>query len=525
LFFSFCKERRKREITTHKSHTKLAHSHTHTHTLTPKHPSTTQRYDHSELSSFFLLLFTPRHSCLFSICEGITYFNRDFEIMEPWSDDAVVLQTSCGAVVIDLFTVDVPAGAQWIMDIVRSHVVNGATAAGLVHGGLMRLECPAVSMTVWSSQQRGASLGPFLSSSTSLDTSAKRVLQSGTTLHRGSSSAAPTVAFGPRLRFSGRPGLVLLPRRPQVEERWRQQCSSSSLLFCYLLLTPQNFDFLEDDFAPVGQVREGLQTLHRMKYRFIGGSGGGGGVVVKPTRLIRVKQAAVLTDTAAKRQQQQSSDVTTMVALNNAALTTSQNFKDVAIGKSGEHFVIVEGAAPSHHSGGWTVSLPCTVRYNPHCQHSGVLSSDDDDDPNQPMDDAQQAVHQRKLDETRSLMLNVLDGITDTGITAPENVLFVCKLNPLTTSEGLATCFAQFGKVLSSEVLKDPKGNSRCYAFVEFAEKSACDRAVQKMDKALIDDCRIHVDFSQSVSKAWASTKRHQTTSSLSTMRKRERES
>jgi hypothetical protein len=450
--------------------------------------------------------------------------------MEPWSDDAVVLHTSCGAVVIDLFTLDVPAGAQWILDMIRSHVVNGATAVALLHGGLLRLECPAVSMAVWSSQQRGASFGPFLSSSSvSLDTSAKRVLQSGTTLHRNT-SAAPTTALavGPRLRFSGRPGLVLLPRRPQVEERWQEQCSSSrSLLFCYLLLTTQNFDFLEDDFAPVGQVREGLQTLQRMKYRCIGGSSGGGGVVVKPTRFIRVKQAAVLTDTVAKRQQQQHSaaDVTTttMVALNSAALTTAsqKNLMEAVNGGGGEeHFVIVEKTTSSHHSGG-CVSLPCTVRYNPHCRHSGFLSSDDDDDPTRPMDDAQQVLHQRKLDETRSLMLHVLDGITDTGITAPENVLFVCKLNPLTTSEGLATCFAQFGKVLSSEVLKDPKGNSRCYAFVEFAEKSACDRAVQKMDKALIDDCRIHVDFSQSVSKAWASTRRAKASSS--TTRKRER--
>ena len=39
------------------------------------------------------------------------------------------------------------------------------------------------------------------------------------------------------------------------------------------------------------------------------------------------------------------------------------------------------------------------------------------------------------------------------------------------------------------------------YAFIEFAEEKACEEAFFKMDNVLIDDRRIHVDFSQSVSK------------------------
>merc|ERR1711997_359787 len=39
------------------------------------------------------------------------------------------------------------------------------------------------------------------------------------------------------------------------------------------------------------------------------------------------------------------------------------------------------------------------------------------------------------------------------------------------------------------------------YAFVEFEDKDACEKAYFKMDNVLIDDRRIHVDFSQSVSK------------------------
>ncbi|KAG5508771.1 hypothetical protein JKF63_05269 [Porcisia hertigi] len=119
--------------------------------------------------------------------------------------------------------------------------------------------------------------------------------------------------------------------------------------------------------------------------------------------------------------------------------------------------------------------------------------------------------HQEKANETLSLMLNVLNGVADVrgDIKPPENVLFVCKLNPVTTGEGLALCFAQFGRVTSAEVIYDAKTKqSLCYGFVEFESVEACFRAFQKMDRALIDDCRIHVDFSQSVSKLWAQQQR-----------------
>lgn len=61
----------------------------------------------------------------------------------------------------------------------------------------------------------------------------------------------------------------------------------------------------------------------------------------------------------------------------------------------------------------------------------------------------------------------------------------------------------------SCEVIRDKKtGDSLSYAFIEFEEKSSAEEAYFKMDNVLIDDRRIHVDFSQSVSKlhgAWLS--------------------
>ncbi|KAJ1255239.1 hypothetical protein BS78_K274000 [Paspalum vaginatum] len=105
---------------------------------------------------------------------------------------------------------------------------------------------------------------------------------------------------------------------------------------------------------------------------------------------------------------------------------------------------------------------------------------------------------------TNAVILESLADIPDAEIKPPENVLFVCKLNPVTQDEDLYTIFSRFGTVTSAEIIRDYKtGDSLCYAFIEFETKEACERAYFKMDNCLIDDRRIHVDFSQSVSKLW----------------------
>ncbi|XP_044479823.1 peptidyl-prolyl cis-trans isomerase CYP59-like [Mangifera indica] len=103
-----------------------------------------------------------------------------------------------------------------------------------------------------------------------------------------------------------------------------------------------------------------------------------------------------------------------------------------------------------------------------------------------------------------AVVLESIGDIPDADIKPPENVLFVCKLNPVTEDEDLHTIFSRFGTVTSAEIIRDYKtGDSLCYAFIEFEEQEACEQAYTKMDNALIDDRRIHVDFSQSVSKLW----------------------
>lgn len=104
--------------------------------------------------------------------------------------------------------------------------------------------------------------------------------------------------------------------------------------------------------------------------------------------------------------------------------------------------------------------------------------------------------------KTNAEVLEMLGDLPDAEVKPPDNVLFICKLNPVTNDEDLELIFSRFGEIRSCEVVKDWKtGESLCYAFVEFAAPEQAEQAYFKMDNVLIDDRRIHVDFSQSVSK------------------------
>ncbi|UZJ52366.1 hypothetical protein CBS101457_001686 [Exobasidium rhododendri] len=109
----------------------------------------------------------------------------------------------------------------------------------------------------------------------------------------------------------------------------------------------------------------------------------------------------------------------------------------------------------------------------------------------------------RRADTTAAaLTLEMVGDLPFAEVRPPENILFVCKLNPITRSEDLDLIFSRFGKVLSCEVIKDKKtGDSLQYAFIEFDKQEAAEQAYFKMQNVLIDDRRIWVDFSQSVSK------------------------
>lgn len=120
------------------------------------------------------------------------------------------------------------------------------------------------------------------------------------------------------------------------------------------------------------------------------------------------------------------------------------------------------------------------------------------------MQQKQEEEWRQREDTSRAVMLEMLGDLPSAEIQAPENVLFVCKLNPITNDEDLELIFSRFDQNAKAEIIRDPDtGDSLQYAFVEFGSNEACNEAYLKMNNALVDDRRIKVDFSQSVAKVW----------------------
>ncbi|SHO79602.1 Similar to S.cerevisiae protein SNP1 (Component of U1 snRNP required for mRNA splicing via spliceosome) [Malassezia sympodialis ATCC 42132] len=116
--------------------------------------------------------------------------------------------------------------------------------------------------------------------------------------------------------------------------------------------------------------------------------------------------------------------------------------------------------------------------------------------------DEEERERRRKEASAAALTLEIVGDLPHAEVKPPENVLFVCKLNPVTRSEDLELIFSRFGAISSCEVMKDKKtGDSLQYAFIEFEDKASAEQAYVKMQNVLIDDRRIWVDFSQSVSR------------------------
>eukprot|EP00760_Papus_ankaliazontas_P024367 PhM_4_TR2267/c0_g1_i1/m.18477/K12735/PPIL4; peptidyl-prolyl cis-trans isomerase-like 4 len=144
--------------------------------------------------------------------------------------------------------------------------------------------------------------------------------------------------------------------------------------------------------------------------------------------------------------------------------------------------------------------LLCMRDHPAHIEQQSYVDSEDEE-----AGSAEEAVrraeerHRRKQEH----MLRLLGDIpiaAGEDVAPLDNILFVCRLNQFTADDDLAAFFAQFGRVVSCEIMRDKATKqSLQYAFIEFEDVEACRRAYLKADNVLIDDRRIHVDFSQSV--------------------------
>ncbi|KAK5095909.1 Peptidyl-prolyl cis-trans isomerase-like 4 [Exophiala xenobiotica] len=135
-------------------------------------------------------------------------------------------------------------------------------------------------------------------------------------------------------------------------------------------------------------------------------------------------------------------------------------------------------------------------------QLATVMIADDEELDKDIDEEALEKLRREREARAQALTLEMVGDLPFAEVKPPENILFVCKLNPVTHDEDLELIFSRFGKILSCEVIKDKRtGDSLQYAFIEFENQKDCEQAYFKMQGVLIDDHRIHVDFSQSVSK------------------------
>ncbi|KAF2751554.1 RNA-binding domain-containing protein [Sporormia fimetaria CBS 119925] len=212
----------------------------------------------------------------------------------------------------------------------------------------------------------------------------------------------------------------------------------------FIVTLGQDIDFLDGKAAIFGTVVEGFDTLEKINTAYIDDKG-------QPLKDIRILHTVVLDDPY--------EDPAGLSAPPESPVPSSAQLATVRVA--------------------WDETL------------------EEENDP-----EALERVRREREARAQALTLEMVGDLPFAEVAPPENVLFVCKLNPVTVDEDLETIFSQFGKIVSCEIIRDKQtGDSLQYAFIEYADQKSCENAYFKMDNVLIDDHRIHVDFSQSVSR------------------------
>lgn len=170
----------------------------------------------------------------------------------------------------------------------------------------------------------------------------------------------------------------------------------------------------------------------------------------------------------------------------------SRPYKDIRI----RHVVILDDpfADPPN------LVIPPSVPTRPPDNSNRI--AEDEDPLFQLPEEEEERIRREKAAAASALTLEMVGDLPFANVRPPENVLFVCKLNPVTRDEDLELIFSRFGVIMSCQVIRDKKtGDSLQYAFIEFDKREDAEQAYFKMQNVLVDDRRIWVDFSQSVAR------------------------
>ncbi|KAK9812707.1 hypothetical protein WJX72_002420 [[Myrmecia] bisecta] len=221
----------------------------------------------------------------------------------------------------------------------------------------------------------------------------------------------------------------------------------------FYITTGEDLDSLDDKHTVFGEVSEGLEVLMAINAAFVDPNG-------RPLQNIRIR-----------------------------------------------HTIILDDPFPD---------MPQLADFIPEASPELVVEEGDRvEDDWQPDKDARPAemieeANRKKEAHNRAVVLEMIGDLPEADAKPPSNMLFICKLNSITTEEDLEIIFSRFGTITSCDIIRDFKtGDSLCYGFIGFDNDKSCEEAYFKMNNVLIDDRRIKVDFSQSVHHLWAQFKKH----------------
>ncbi|KAJ9069873.1 Peptidyl-prolyl cis-trans isomerase-like 4 [Entomophthora muscae] len=191
----------------------------------------------------------------------------------------------------------------------------------------------------------------------------------------------------------------------------------------FFITLGDDLDYLDGKYSVFGQVAEGFETLDKINEAYCDDSG-------KPYRDIRIKHTLILDDP----------------------------------------FPDPEGLEIPEHSPQPDSEILKSLR----------LAEDEELEPDLPPEQLEKLTREREA-RAQALTLEMVGDLPFADVKPPENVLFVCKLNPVTRDEDLELIFSRFGPVASCEIIRDAKtGDSLSYAFVELKIKRTARKLILK---------------------------------------------
>lgn len=217
---------------------------------------------------------------------------------------------------------------------------------------------------------------------------------------------------------------------PKIDDNNGGGCGSQ-----FFITLSDNIDYLDGKHAVFGHVVEGLDTLDKLNDVFTDHDG-------RPLKDVRIRHVEIL-------------GVFITASPYHSASPTDGYYAAV----TDDPFEDPEG-----------LLVPDSIPTRPP-DNSTRIAEDEDPLATLPEEEAE-AERRKQAARASALTLEMVGDLPFANVRPPENVLFVCKLNPVTRDEDLELIFSRFGPIMSCQVIRDKRtGDSLQYAFIEFDKR------------------------------------------------------